>query len=73
MWAFPSLGRDSDFLQWKWDSCVYLAVLQHRCSVAEDEINGAIDFTFSIELPQGVGVKGVLVAFYTDPIECRLV
>jgi len=48
-----------------------IAILQNHGRVAEDEIYGAIDVAFSVELTKRMGVKGVLVPFEATAIEGR--
>lgn len=51
--------------------CPYenVAVLyDHRC-IAEDEIDGAVDVTVSVELAKGVDVESVLVCFDAASVE----
>lgn len=50
-------------------SGVDVAVLEDGGSVAEDEVDGAVDITVSIELPEGVDVESVLVALEAAAVE----
>jgi len=45
------------------------AALEDRGSVSKDEVDCAIDITFSVELAEDVGVEGVLVACYTASVK----
>lgn len=36
--------------------------MEDDCCVAEDEVNGAVDVAFAVELTEGVDVESVLVA-----------
>ena len=45
------------------------AVLEHRCGVAEDEVDGAVDVALFVELALGVGVESVLVALEAAAVE----
>lgn len=69
MRAFAALRCDCDFLQRKRDSGEDLAALKDGCSVAEDEVYGAVDVAFAVELAERVSVECVLVAFYAAPVE----
>lgn len=44
------------------------AVLEDGSRVAEDEIDGAIDFAVAVELAEGVEEEGILIAFYCAPV-----
>lgn len=50
-----------------------LAVLDDHGGVAKDEVNGAGDGAVAEELPQGVGVEGVLVALDLAAIDDGLI
>lgn len=52
-----------------WVTSVDVAVLEHNSSVAEYEVDSAINVTFSVELSIGVDVKGILVTFEATSIE----
>lgn len=71
--VFPALRRDGHLLKRQRDAGVYLAVLQDRGAVAEDEVDGAVDVAFTVELAERVRVEGVLVALHAAPEEGRLV
>jgi hypothetical protein len=38
-----------------------LAVLEHHSSIAEDEVHCASNIAISVELPEAVGIEGVLI------------
>lgn len=73
MRVLPPLRRDGHFLQRQRLPREDLAVLQDGGAVAEDEVDGAGDAAFAVELPEGVGVESVLVPFHAAPEEGRLV
>ena len=50
-------------------SGVDVAVLEDGSCIAEDEVDRAIDFTVTVELTEGVGVEGVLVAHEFTAVE----
>lgn len=52
---------------------VDIAVLDDGDSVAEDEVDGAIDVAVTVELAVGVDVEGVLVASEAAIVENRVV
>ena len=64
----PALGSESVGLVWG-VSRVNIAVLEDNGSVAEDEINGAINITLAVELSLGVDVESVLVSFKATFVE----
>lgn len=72
-WVVPSLGRYHVGLVLHGLSNEDLAVLDNRCSVAEDEVHRAIDVAVTIELALGVDEEGVLVGFEAAPVEDRAV
>lgn len=45
------------------------AVAADGLCVSEDEVDGAVDVALSVELPEGEGVEGVLVAGDGVPVE----
>jgi len=47
--------------------------LEDGCPIAKNEVYGAIDVTFTVELAERVGIEGVLVPFHAAPVEGRLV
>lgn len=47
------------------------AVLEDDGGVAEDEVYGAVDVAFFVELPLGMDIESVLVAFEATAIEDR--
>ncbi|GMN37933.1 hypothetical protein TIFTF001_007214 [Ficus carica] len=50
---------------------VEVAVLEDDGGVAEDEVDGAVDVALAVELPEGVGVEGVLVPYEAALVEGR--
>lgn len=50
---------------------VEVAVLEDDGGVAEDEIDGAVDVAFAVELAEGVDVEGVLVGDEAAAVESR--
>ena len=71
--VFAALSGDGDLLERERDAGENAAALEDGGAVAEDEVDGAVDVTLAVELPEGVGVEGVLVPFYAAPEERRLV
>lgn len=49
-----------------------VAALEDGRGVSEDEVDGAVDAALSVELPEGEGVEGVLVAGDGAPVEDRV-
>lgn len=45
------------------------ANLENRGCVAEDEVDGAVDVAFSVELTKCLGVEGVLVPCYAASVD----
>lgn len=67
------LRRDRHLLLRQRPSRVDVAALQHGEPVPEDEVDGAVDVALAVELAEGVGVQGVLVALDAAPEEGRTV
>ncbi|RWW50514.1 hypothetical protein BHE74_00043207, partial [Ensete ventricosum] len=67
--VFPPLRREDVLLVRQRLPGVEVAVLEHHRRVAEDEVDGAVDIAFSVELAEGVDVEGVLVAYEAAPVE----
>lgn len=65
------MGREHVLLVFVWFACVEVAVLEDDGGVAEDEIDGAVDVAFAVELAEGMNVEGVLVAHEAALVECR--
>lgn len=70
-WVGPALGGDGVELALVREPGVEVAVLEDDGGVAEDKVNGAVDVAFTIELPFGMSVEGVLVGLETAPVEGR--
>lgn len=62
VWALSSLSRDGDLLEGEGGPSVDFAVLEDCCTIAEDEVDGAVDVALTVELAEGMGVECVLVA-----------
>lgn len=73
MRILPPLCCDGHFLERQWLPCEDLALLQDGGAVAEDEVDCAGDAALAVELPERVGVQGVLVSFHAAPEEGGLV
>lgn len=73
MRVLPALGRDGDLLEREWVPREDIAVLEDRGPIAEDKVDGAGDGALAVELAEGVGVEGVLVALHAAPVEGGLV
>ena len=50
-----------------------VTALEHNRCIAEDEVYGACDVAFTVELAVGVGVESVLVGVKRAPVEDGLV
>ena len=64
-----SLRSDEVRLLIHWFSDKNVTVLKDDGGVAEYEVDGAVNVTFSIELSERMGVESVLVAFEAASIE----
>lgn len=64
-----ALGGDRVLLLAHRPPSVDHAVLEDGCCVAEDEVHGAVDVAFFVELPLRVDVEGVLVALEAAAVE----
>ncbi|EYU24969.1 hypothetical protein MIMGU_mgv1a022106mg, partial [Erythranthe guttata] len=64
-----SLGGDDVLLLVHWAACVDHAVLQNGGGVAKDEVDGAVDVAFFVELALRVDVECVLVPFEAAAVE----
>ena len=69
IWILPTLRSEYVRLIVIGLAGVKAAVLQHNSGVAEDEVDGAVDIAFAVELPERVDVEGILVADETAPVE----
>ncbi|KAF7824807.1 putative pectinesterase/pectinesterase inhibitor 24 [Senna tora] len=66
-----ALCCDGILLEWEWFSGIDVAALEDYSCIAKYEVYCAIDVTFSVELPQGMGIEGVLVPLEAAPVEGR--
>ena len=57
----------------QWLSWLNVAALEHNRCIAEDEVYGACDVAFAVELAVGVGVESVLIGVKRAPVEDGLV
>lgn len=73
MRVFSALCCDGDLLEWEWLPSKDLAILQDCRTIAEDEVDGAGYGAFTVELAEGMGVEGVLIAFHAAAIEGGLI
>jgi len=64
-----ALGRDGVELFWHRLSRLDVALLEDHGCIAKDEINGACDGAFTVELAVGVCVQGVLVPIEEATVE----
>ena len=70
IWIISSLSCKTIRLIIHWFPGHQIAVLKHRCRVAEDKINCAVNVAFPVELSKRVCVESVLVAFEAAAVEC---
>ncbi|KAI3727389.1 hypothetical protein L1987_67203 [Smallanthus sonchifolius] len=65
-----SLCREHVLLTGIGTTCKDVTILENRCSVSKNEINGANKQAVDVELAVFVDVKGVLVAQHVTLVEC---
>lgn len=64
----PAISENDVVAIAAWTTKDKKAVLENGGGVAEDEVDGAVDIAFPVELTEGESVESVLVASYATPV-----
>lgn len=69
VWIGSALSRDCVLLVCHKFLSIDVVVLEDSSRIAKDEVHIAVDVALTVELPEGMVVKSVLVAFGAATIE----
>jgi len=69
IWVLPSLGRHGVLLIAHRFSDVDVAALEHGYCITENEVDGAVNVTVTVELALRVDVECILIALEATPVE----